>query len=116
MYAKIINEETKLCDVGLGINTEFYKSVGMTEMEVEQAYDGCWYVKGYAPTKPQELINKQRITELKQFLADTDYIILKINESLDESEKQDLIEKYADIIKQRRDARIEINNLEKDIR
>ena len=49
MYAKIINNETKQCEVGLGTNSAFYKSIGMTEIEVEQAYDGQWYLKGYAP-------------------------------------------------------------------
>ena len=53
-YAKIINEETKACEVGLGKNTEFYRSIGMTEQEVEQAYNGQWYLKGYAPEKPTE--------------------------------------------------------------
>lgn len=52
-YAKVINEETKQCEVGLGTNSNFYQSIGMTEMEVEQAYDGSWYVKGYAPEKPE---------------------------------------------------------------
>ena len=100
-YAKIINEDTKLCEVGSGnpekifeeriipeksheevIPAEYdeegnlikdeeiikvideeehteiitvgdwYKSIGMTEMEVEQAYNGSWYVAGYAPVKP----------------------------------------------------------------
>ncbi|MBP9988574.1 MAG: hypothetical protein KBT46_03670 [Ruminococcus sp.] len=54
-YAKITNKETKQCEVGLGTNTEFYKSIGMMEIEVEQAYNGSWYVKGYAPEKPQEV-------------------------------------------------------------
>lgn len=53
MYAKIINKETKQCEVGLGTNTEFYKSIGMSEQEVEQAYNGAWYLKGYVPKKPQ---------------------------------------------------------------
>lgn len=52
MFAKIIDEKTKLCQVGSGTNAEFYKSIGMTEMDVEQAYNGAWYVKGYAPEKP----------------------------------------------------------------
>ena len=52
MYAKVINQETKQCDVGDGTNVEFYKSLGMTDQEVEQAYDGSWYLKGYAPVKP----------------------------------------------------------------
>lgn len=52
-FAKVVNNETKLCDVGTGTNAEFYKSLGMTEMEVEKAYDGQWYLAGYAPAKPQ---------------------------------------------------------------
>ena len=72
MYAKIINEETKACEVGTGTNTEFYRSIGMSEMEVEQAYDGSWYLKGYAPEKPTE----QKETEVRavrnQYLEQTD--------------------------------------------
>jgi len=51
-YAKIENEETKECSVGIGTNTAFYESIGMTEMDVEQAYNGVWYLSGYAPEKP----------------------------------------------------------------
>lgn len=72
-YAKIIDENLKICAVGIGTNSAYYESIGMTEMEVEQAYNGTWYVKGYAPSKPQEIINQERIAELKQFLADADY-------------------------------------------
>lgn len=66
MYAKIINEETKQCDVGIGTNTKFYKSIGMEEMEVEEAYDGNWYVKGYAPAQPLEEVKaeiQKRLTD-----------------------------------------------------
>ena len=58
-YAKVINEETKVCEVGIGTNAEFYKSIGMTEMDVEQAYNGQWYVKGYAPVQPEPTIDEQ---------------------------------------------------------
>ena len=58
-YAKVINEETKACEVGLGTNSAFYQSIGMTEMEVEQAYDGNWYVLGYAPEKPVEIMQAE---------------------------------------------------------
>lgn len=54
LYAQIVDENTKKLAVGLGTNSAFYESVGMVEMEVEQAYDGQWYVKGYAPAKPSE--------------------------------------------------------------
>lgn len=58
-YAKIINEETKQCEVGLGTNAEFYKRLGMTEQDVEQAYNGDWYLKGYSPNKPAPTIQEQ---------------------------------------------------------
>ena len=68
-----MDNQTKICEVGLGTNTEFYKKIGMEEMEVEQAYTGTWYVLGYAPQKPQEIINQERIEELKSLLAEADY-------------------------------------------
>ena len=72
-YAKIENEETKQCSVGLGTNTDFYKSIGMVEMDVEQAYNGDWYVAGYAPKKPDNVIKQERIDELKSLLTGADY-------------------------------------------
>lgn len=59
MYAKVTNEQTKEVSVGLGTDVEFYKSIGMTEMEVEQAYNGAWYLKGYAPQKPEPTLQEQ---------------------------------------------------------
>lgn len=73
MYAKIINEETKEVSVGVGTNAEFYKSIGMTEMDVEQAYNGQWYVKGYAPAEP-ETEKQARVRGIR-------------NQMLDESDK-----------------------------
>lgn len=58
-YAKIINKDTKECEVGLGTNTDFYKSIGMSEMDVEQAYNGSWYIAGYAPEKPAETLQEK---------------------------------------------------------
>lgn len=52
-YAKILDNKTKLCAAGVGTNVEYYKSIGMTEMDVEQAYDGAWYLMGYAPVEPE---------------------------------------------------------------
>ena len=64
-YAKIENEETKQVSVGTGTNVEFYRSIGMSEMEVEQAYNGQWYLKGYAPAKPEPTIEEQ-VASLEQ--------------------------------------------------
>lgn len=59
MYAKIINEDTKEVQVGLGDNIKYYESLGMINLEVEQAYNGSWYLKGYAPAKPQPTLQEQ---------------------------------------------------------
>ena len=72
MYAKIENEETKQVSVGTGTNTAFYQSIGMVEMEVEQAYDGSWYVKCFAPEKPVEELQAQVRAVRNQYLEQTD--------------------------------------------
>lgn len=63
-YAKVKNEETKVCDVGIGTNDAFYESLGFTKQEVEQAYTGEWYLKGYAPSKP-EPTNAEKVQALE---------------------------------------------------
>lgn len=83
MYARIINKESGLVEVGDGdINAvwetdtvdmpdgstqkvvrtvkDFYEFIGMELMEVEQAYNGAWYIAGKAPvevTSPSELVD-----------------------------------------------------------
>lgn len=107
-YAKIINNETKQCGVGARTNTDFYKSIGMTEMEVEKAYNGSWYVKGYAPEKPTEVVKQERIAELHQLLADSDYWTSKYCDG----EYTD--EEWAEKVAQRKAWREELRELEKD--
>ena len=62
-YAKIIDEETKACQVGLGTDIEFYQSLGMTEMDVEEGCDGNWYVAGYTPAEPEKSYAEKRAAE-----------------------------------------------------
>ena len=89
MYAKITNEETKVCEVGTGTNTAFYKSIGMSEMEVEQAYDGSWYLKGYAPEKPIEQKKADVRAVRNQYLEETDkYVALSDFPITDEEREQ----------------------------
>jgi len=66
-YAKVKDEQTKECIVGLGTDIEFYKSVGMTEQDVEQAYNGGWYLKGYAPVKPEPTLKEQLETKEREY-------------------------------------------------
>lgn len=123
-YAKVIDEETKQCEVGLGDPTaifdevekvrtwqeteqqeqivpaeydeegnlikeetteivevpveksenyietttvgDFYESIGMTEQDVEQAYNGLWYLVGYAPTQPLDELKSLKRAEINK--------------------------------------------------
>lgn len=65
-YAKVTNEETKACEVGLGTNNVFYASIGMTEMEVEQSYTGGWYLSGYAPQQPLDELKFAKCMEINR--------------------------------------------------
>ena len=73
-YAKIINEETKECQVGIGTNTTYYKSIGMCEMDVEQAYNGCWYIEGHAPEQPEPTYVEKRLAEYPPISEQLDMI------------------------------------------
>lgn len=75
-YAKIINEETKQCDVGLGTNNVYYSSIGMEEMEVEQDYAGNWYLVGYAPAKLEEELAEEKRADRDRLLQDSDIRML----------------------------------------
>lgn len=63
-YAKVENDETKQVSVGIGTDTKFYESIGMTEMDVEQAFDGTWYVAGYAPLPSLENLKSAKLAEI----------------------------------------------------
>ena len=64
-YAKIINDKTKACDVALGTDVDFYKSMGMQEMDVEEGYYGQWYLNGYAPVQPLDEVKAQMLAQDK---------------------------------------------------
>lgn len=67
-YAKVINQKTGLCEVGLGTNTSFYQAIGMTPLDVQQSdIDGSWYLADKCPMKTdeqKELEEKERIARL----------------------------------------------------
>ena len=62
-YAKVINEQTGLCEVGTGINSKFYTSIGMTNKEVQQSdIDNNWYLSEKCPMKTdEEKLNEAKI-------------------------------------------------------
>lgn len=68
-YVRVINQDNKLCEVGEGTDVDFYTSIGMEEMEVEQAYNGDWYLLGYAPQMPLEIAKHNKLDELSSIKA-----------------------------------------------
>ena len=59
-YAKIIDEKTHEVQVGVGCDDAYYEEIGMTKMDVEQAYNSLWYVAGYAPSKPEPTVDEMK--------------------------------------------------------
>ena len=66
-YAKVINEKTKAVIVGLGNNANYYKKMGFSLQEVEQGYDEKWYLKGYAPIKPEPTLAEKVEEKEKEY-------------------------------------------------
>ena len=100
-YAKIIDEKTKLCEVGVGTNSEFYKSIGMTEMDVEQAYNGSWYVAGYAPEKPAPTEEEQRKKREQAYTQEVDPITCHISRLADEEQTPEIEQEIAELKQER---------------
>lgn len=67
-YAKIINQEIGLCEIGDGDVITFYQSIGMEELDVRQSdIDNQWYLTELCPMKSdeqKELEEKERIAKL----------------------------------------------------
>ena len=69
-----------------------------------------------SPTVSKEYTLNHQIVELKSKLEETDYIVLKIAEAENETGKQELREIYAEELKQRKEWRDKINELEKQLK
>lgn len=97
---EVIDEEEYLKTITVG---DWYKSIGMEEMDVEEAYNYRWYLKGYAPKKPQEDINQELIAEYQQYLDTTDWYVVRYSETG--------VEIPEEIRQKRQEARNKINEL-----
>lgn len=74
---KIHDQETNEVLIAVGDNSQFFESMGYTEVgEVEQAYDGRYFVAGHAPAMPQEEIVTQIRAERNRRLAETDWYMM----------------------------------------
>lgn len=100
-YAKIINEETKEVQVGVGCPDEYYQEIGMTLMDVEKAYNSLYYIEGYAPKEPEltkEELSKRREHEYQSFV---DPITCNINRLRDEEQTEEVKAEIAQLIEER---------------
>ncbi len=84
-YAKIINEETGACIVGLGESesaAEYYATLGMELMEVEQASSGGWYLADKVPevTVTSEWVNKELFLDALYALVPAEDLAAKLQE------------------------------------
>lgn len=80
-YAKLVNEETGLVQIGFGDGVEYYQSIGMEEMDVQQSdIDNKWYLAEKCPMKTdeqKEQEEKERIAKLFLTGADVERGIYK---------------------------------------
>ena len=62
-YGEIVNSETGLCNVGLGDDIEYYKSIGFVELNVQQSeIDNFWYLEEKCPKRTE---TQKRILEIE---------------------------------------------------
>lgn len=98
-YAFIINNETKQVSVCDENQIEHFKSCGYTAQEVEQGYDGLWYIEGYAPAKPVPTEEEQKAKRAEAYLQEVDPITSHIQRLRDEEEPDE--EKIEELIEER---------------
>ena len=102
-YAKILDEESKVCSVGLGDNEQFYIAHGFEKMEVEQAYNGAWYIKGYAPEEPAPTKEEQKEKRAAAYQQEVDPITCHIQRLADEEQTPEIEEEIAELKQERAD-------------
>lgn len=100
-YAKVVNEQ-KQCEVGLGTNYAFYQSIGMVEMDVEQAYDGNWYIEGYAPKKPEPTKEEIQALRSEAYKTEVDPITCHIQRLGDEEQTAEVITEITNLVAERK--------------
>lgn len=100
-WAKIIDEAAKTVAVGTGTNTAFYKSIGFVEMDVEEAYDGVWYVAGFAPTKPTATEAEQKAARAQAYQQEVDPITCHIIRLQSEAPSPENTAKIAELTAER---------------
>lgn len=111
---KIIDEQTKKCEVALNENPDeetlaYYTEQGFVEGEWERGYDGVPYVKGFAPVPPVPTMEEQKAKRAAAYATEVDPITAHIQRERDEAEPDE--EKIAALIEERNQKVQEIKEL-----
>lgn len=71
----LIKEDKKVLLYGYKIEKPdlIFKDISEVKNKCEQAWNGDFYLAGYAPEKPAEVIKQERIAELHALLDGADY-------------------------------------------
>ena len=96
-YAKVVDLKTKCCNV-VSSGTP---PTGYTEMDVELAYNGNWYVAGYAPEEPAPTEEEQRQKREQAYTLEVDPITCHINRLSDEEQTPEIEQEIADLKEER---------------
>lgn len=80
-YAKVIDKETGVCEIGTGTNIEFYISLGFTEQDVEQSdIDFNWYLAELCPHKSEEEKKREEQERIKKLTCTKRVFALMLQE------------------------------------
>lgn len=102
-YAKVVDDVTKKCDVGLGDDVEYYESLGFIEQDVEQAYNNQWYLEGYAPSITDE---EQKENRRIAYVEEVDCITAHIQRLRDMEQTLEIIDEI-NALKIERDEKVQ---------
>lgn len=102
-WGRITNETTGACMVGTGSDEEFYRSIGFELLDVEQAYNGAWYLTGCAPLKPTD--EEQRQARANAYRDEVDPITSHISRLEDEEQTPEIVSEL-EVLKAERAAKV----------
>ena len=102
-FAKIIDKKTGLCEIALGTDEEFYKSIGMEKLDVDQSdIDYYWYLFDKCPHKSEEEKKREEKERIGNLTCTKRVFILLLEEL-----GLDYFEQIEPLINANRQARLE---------
>lgn len=110
-YAKIIDDQTKELQIGVGCDVAYYLEIGMEYMETELAYNGKWYLKGYTPQEPVPTPKtKEEVQKIRAALyqSEVDPITAHIQRLRDERQTEPTIRQINELLVERENKVIQI--------